>query len=191
MVGGLAIALGVALLGQGRVRGCLAACALQGWAVGIGVAWRGWAAGDGWAELAGVAALAANGMLLPLALARAGRGTERHRAARGVAPVVAGLLAVALAVSAVRSLPLAAAGGVLAREDLAAVLSVTLLGLLAMAARREALVQAAGFIAAGNGLVMALSGVPGTTPVLAAALALEGAVVAGAMLRQRGEHLAG
>ena len=78
----------------------------------------------------------------------------------GVGPtMLVGLALVALSISVM--LPVTAAAGTLAREDLAFALSVILLGLLMMITRRNAVSQVVGFMSLENGLVLAATGAKG------------------------------
>jgi len=66
-----------------------------------------------------------------------------------------------VALSIMVMLPVTAAAGALAREDLAFALSVVLLGLLMMITRRNAVSQVVGFMSLENGLVLAATGAKG------------------------------
>jgi hydrogenase-4 component E len=66
-----------------------------------------------------------------------------------------------VALSIVVMLPVTEAAGSLAREDLAFALSVVLLGLLMMIARRNAVGQVIGFMSLENGLILAATGARG------------------------------
>src|SRR5438132_5755617 len=73
--------------------------------------------------------------------------------------MLAGIGLVALSIMVM--LPITAAAGTLAREDLAFALSVILLGLLMMVSRRNAVSQVIGFMSIENGLILAATGAKG------------------------------
>jgi hydrogenase-4 component E len=194
LLGGAALVLAFVLLHQRRVRGCVAACALQGWVVALAAAWQGWVQAEPQLCLAAVATLAANGVLLPLALARLAERLalpgDVEPALGVLASMLLGLLLVALAILAVR--PAMLGGITLTREDLALALSVTLLGLAVMIGWRSALLQVVGVLSLGNGLILAVVGVPGMPmagELSVAVLAMGGLAVLGLSFRvqqQRG-----
>jgi hydrogenase-4 component E len=103
------------------------------------------------------------GMVIPIALHRLIRRMGIHREVETVGGVgrtmLLGLALVALSISVM--LPVTAAAGTLAREDLAFALSVVLLGLLMMITRRNAVSQVVGFMSLENGLVLAATGAKG------------------------------
>lgn len=162
-LGGAALVLSFVLLWQRRVRGCAAACALQGWAVALAAAWQGWTQAVPQLAVAAAVTLAVNGVLLPLALARAasrrGLPGAMEPALGALASLLLGFLAAALAVLAVR--PARLGGIASAGESLAVALAIVLLGLAMMIARRGTLPQAAGLLSMANGLVLAMAGMPG------------------------------
>lgn len=164
----MALVLAIALLPLRQPRACIAACALQSWVAALAAAWQGWVRDDPALYGLALVALAANGVLLPMALARiAGRLGSRAAAETGAgvfASLVAGFAVVVLAALTVRPLEGIAAG--LAREDLAVALSVALLGLIVMTARAGALAPAVGLVVLENGLVLAAIGAP-RAPLLA------------------------
>ncbi len=192
LLGGAALVCSFVLLYRRRLRACVAACAAQGWAVALAAAWQGWAAEEG-LHFALVAAmtLAVNGILLPLTLARiAERRPGPVEPAVGVfASMLLGLLLVAVAVVAVR--PAALTAAMLTGEDLAVALSIVLLGVAVMVGRRNAILQSVGMLSFGNGLILAVAGVPGmpmAPELAAAALALGALAVLGLSDRVRGRH---
>jgi hydrogenase-4 component E len=73
--------------------------------------------------------------------------------------MLAGIGLVALSIMVM--LPITEQAGTLAREDLAFALSVILLGLLMMIARRNAVSQVIGFMSIENGLILAATGAKG------------------------------
>lgn len=191
LLGAAALVLSFALLHQRRVRACVAACALQGWVVALAAAWQGWVRAEPQLVLAGVVTLAANGAVLPLALARlAERLPGAAEPALGAwASMLLGLLLVALAILAVQPANLGTATPT--REDLALALSVVLLGLAVTIVWRHALLQVVGVLSLGNGLILAVIGVPGM-PMVAelavAILALGALAVLGGFLRVHRRH---
>lgn len=189
---GAALILGFVLLQQRRVRGCIAACALQGWAVALAVAWQGWVQAKPELYLAAAATLAVNGMLLPRAIARIAERPEPLSAtAPGLstsASVLLGLLLIVVAVLAMR--PAIQAGGLM-REDLAAALAVALLGLSVTIAGCNPLLHAVGFLSLGNGLILGVAAAPGMPMAMQlafAVLAMGALAVLGFSFRVRGRY---
>lgn len=189
---GLALALGVALLGARRPATCVTLAGLQAWAIGLAVAWQGWVLGAS-AQLVGaaLAVLAGQGILVPLVLARGSRrlADAEGRATQGrtALPLLAGLAAGALAVAAVR--PAAGAWSALERELLAAALATALFGLAAVVTRRDPFCQAAGLSSMLGGAVLAVAPVPGlpSMPIALGAAALAVSAAVGAVLHRARE----
>ncbi len=193
LLGGAALVLSFVLLHQRRVRACIAACALQGWVVGLAAASQGWMQGEPQLTGAALLTLAANGVVLPLALARV---AERLKLPGAVEPALGafaamllGFLLAALALLAVRPAALGAATPT--REELALALSVVLLSLAGMIIWRNALMQVVEGLALGNGLILAVAAVPGMPMVVelaVAVLAMEAFAVLGMSFRLRGRY---
>lgn len=165
-LGAAALVLSFALLCRRRAGAALDAVAAQSWVLAAAAAWQGWAHGSGALAAAALVILVGPGIAVPRALRPIVRGVEAGPG--GLARLAAGLALVALAVAVV--LPTAAP----MREDLALALSVVLLGLLTMLARRTVLGQVIGFLSLGNGVGLAAVGAqPAALPTaLLAPLAL-------------------
>lgn len=108
-------------------------------------------------------ALLFKAIIVPIALHRIIVRLGIHREVETVVGIgltmLAGMALVALSLALM--LRVAAVADALAREDLAFALSVILLGLLLMVARRNAVGQVVGFMALENGLVLAATGARG------------------------------
>jgi hydrogenase-4 component E len=173
MLGAAVLVLSFALLYQRRISAIINVYALQGWVLAAAAAWQGFVQGEANLYLTASVAVAANGIVLPIALRRVARRLAIHRpieTALGVVPsMIVGVALVALAIVVV--LPITLSAGGLTREDLALALSVVLLGLLLMIVRRNALTQVVGFMALGNGLMLAAVSVTGMPLVIALSVA--------------------
>jgi len=163
LLGGAALVLSFALLYQRRVSAVINIFALQGWVLAAAAAWQGYVQGAAHLYLTALIAVAAKGVVIPVALHRIVRRLEIHRSietALGIFPsMILGVGLVALSILVV--LPTTLASQALTREDLALALSVVLLGLLMMITRRNALTQVVGFMSLENGLILAAVGVAG------------------------------
>jgi hydrogenase-4 component E len=108
-------------------------------------------------------ALVVKAAVIPFALHRIVVRLGIHRTIEPVVGIgmtmLAGIGLVALSIMVM--LPITAQAGTLAREDLAFALSVILLGLLMMIARRNAVSQVIGFMSIENGLILAATGAKG------------------------------
>lgn len=183
LLGGGVLLLSFLLLYQRRIGAVINTFATQGTLLALAAAWQGWVQGAPGLYLTALLALAAKGVLIPLALHHIVRRLDLHRTvetALGIGPsLVAGGALVGLAILAV--LPATEGAGALAREDLALALSVVLLGMLMMITRRNAISQVIGLLSLENGLILAAIGVAGMPLVVelsTAALVLMVAVVA-------------
>nr|WP_246522821.1 hydrogenase-4 component E [Neoroseomonas eburnea] len=184
MLGGGVLLFSFVLLYQRRIGAVINAFATQGTLLAIAAAWQGYVQGAPGLYVTAVLALAAKGVLIPLALHAIVRRLDLHRTvetALGIGPsLVAGVGLVGLAILVV--LPATEGARALAREDLALALSVVLLGMLMMITRRNAISQVIGLLSLENGLILAAIGVAGMPLVVelsTAALVLMVAVVAG------------
>jgi hydrogenase-4 component E len=165
LLGGTVLVLSLVLLAQRRTGPAIDTYAVQAWVLAAATAWQGWTQGEWALGVIALAILAGKGVLVPAILHRIARsGVAPGRsgpAAGGLSSMVLGVGVVILAILAVRTtLPTAT----LAREDLASALSVVLLGLLAVAARRSALGQMLGFLAFENGCALAAVSMRGMPP---------------------------
>ncbi len=184
LLGGGVLLLSFVLLYQRRIGAVINAFAMQGALLALAAAWAAHAQGAPALYVTAVLAMAAKGVLIPLALHGIVRRLDLHRTvetALGIGPsLVAGVALVALSILVV--LPATEGVRALARENLALALSVVLLGMLMMISRRNAISQVIGLLSLENGLILAAIGVAGMPLVVelsTAALVLMIAVVAG------------
>jgi hydrogenase-4 component E len=181
LLGGTVLVLSLVLLAQRRTRPAIDTYAVQAWLLAAAAAWQAWTQDEPSLGVIALAILGGKGVLIPAILHRIARVNEapgRPATATGGLPsMVLGVGVVVLAILAVRATTLPTT--TLAREDLASALSVVLLGLLAVAARRSALGQMLGFLAFENGCALAavsMRGMPPPMILLAAVLLLLPAV---------------
>ena len=184
LLGGGVLLLSFVLLYQRRIGAVINAFAMQGALLALAAAWAAHAQSAPGLYVTAVLAMAAKGVLIPLALHGIVRRLDLHRTvetALGIGPsLVAGVALVALSILVV--LPATEGVRALARENLALALSVVLLGMLMMISRRNAISQVIGLLSLENGLILAAIGVGGMPLVVelsTAALVLMIAVVAG------------
>ena len=183
LLGGAVLLLSFVLLYQRRIGAVINAFAMQGTLLAFAAAWAAHAQGAPGLYLTALLALAAKGVLIPLALHRLVRELNLHRTvetALGIGPsMIAGVALVGLSILV--ALPATEGARALARENLALAMSVVLLGMLMMITRRNALSQVIGLLSLENGLILAAVGVAGMPLVVelsTAALVLMVAVVA-------------
>lgn len=184
LLGGAVLLLSFVLLYQRRIGAVINAFATQGMLLAAAAAWAAHAQGAPGLYLTALLALAAKGVLIPLALHRLVRELDLHRTvetALGVGlSMTAGVALVGLSILV--TLPATEGVRALARENLALAMSVVLLGMLMMITRRNAISQVIGLLSLENGLILAAVGVAGMPLVVelsTAALVLMVAVVAG------------
>jgi hydrogenase-4 component E len=177
LLGGTMLVLSLVLLAQRRTRPAIDTYAVQAWVLAAATAWQGWTQDELSLGVIALAILGGKGVLIPALLHRIARLGETPgrpaTATGGLSSMGLGVGVVVLAILAARTTALPA--GTLAREDLASALSMVLLGLLAVAARRSALGQMLGFLAFENGCALAavsMRGMPPLMILLAAALLL-------------------
>jgi hydrogenase-4 component E len=129
----------------------------------LSVAWQAHIQDTPYLYVTAVIALGFKAIAIPWALRRIIERLHIHREIETVVGIgltmLAGIALVAL--SMVVMLRVTAAADPLAREDLAFALSIVLLGLLMMVARRNAVSQVLGFMSLENGLVLAATGAKG------------------------------
>jgi hydrogenase-4 component E len=193
LLGGVALVLAVVLLCAGRARACAAVGALLSWDVALAMAWQGWVRGEPPFYAAALIVLVAQGILIPFMLARASQRRDAAEARPGAfGSLLLGLAAAVLATLVVR--PVAGAAAAPAREQLAVALSVVLLGLIAMATRRDVLLEAVSLSSVLNGAILAAMAMPEPHMPVRLALAaafLATAVALGAIVFERLERLGG
>jgi hydrogenase-4 component E len=160
--GGLVL-VSVMLLYQDRMTGLINTFALHALVVSLSVAWQAYIQQAPHLYITAGIALVVKAVVIPIALRRIVVRLGIHRTIEPVVGVgltmLAGIGLIALSIMVM--LPITAQAGALAREDLAFALSVILLGLLMMIARRNAVSQVIGFMSIENGLILAATGAKG------------------------------
>lgn len=195
LLGGGVLLLSFIMLYQRRIGAVISAFAVQGALLAAAAAWQGWVQGAPGLYVTAIIAFGAKAVAIPLALRLLVGRLGQHRAVETGSGIGGSLLAaiglVGLAVLVV--LPVTAGGATpLARVDLTIALSVVLLGMLAMIARRNAVSQVIGLLSLENGLILAAVGVVGMPLVVelsTAALVLMVALVAAVVVFQIRERL--
>jgi hydrogenase-4 component E len=151
------------LLYQDRLTGIVNNFALHAVVVSLSVAWQAYIQHAPHLYITAAIALIVKAVVIPVALHRIILRLGIHRTIEPVVGIgltmLAGIGLVALSIMVM--LPITAAAGTLAREDLAFALSVVLLGLLMMISRRNAVSQVIGFMSIENGLILAATGAKG------------------------------
>jgi hydrogenase-4 component E len=151
------------LLYQDRMSGLINIFALHALVVSLSVAWQAAIQNAPHLYVTAAIALVVKAVVIPLALQRIVVRLGIHRTIEPVVSIgqtmLAGIGLVALSIMVM--LPITAQAGTLAREDLAFALSVILLGLLMMIARRNAVSQVVGFMSIENGLILAATAAKG------------------------------
>jgi hydrogenase-4 component E len=195
LLGGGVLLLSFVMLYQRRIGAVINAFAVQGALLAAAAAWQGWVQDAPGLYVTAVIAFGAKAVAIPLAfrllLGRLGQHKAVETAPSMSATLAAAIGLVGLAVLVV--LPVTAGGATpLARVDLTIALSVVLLGMLAMIARRNAISQVIGLLSLENGLILAAIGVVGMPLVVelsTAALVLMLAVVAAVVVFQIRDRL--
>ncbi len=165
LLGGAVLVLSFALLAQRRLSAVINLFAVQSAVLAAAAAWQGHVHHDPELYLTATITFAAKAVIVPLALRRIVRSFDIHRTVETAVGIGLSMMAavglVALSVLVVLPIGMQAAASALTREDLALALSVILLGLLMMIARRNAISQVVGFMSLENGLILAAVGVAG------------------------------
>lgn len=195
LLGGGVLLLSFVMLYQRRIGAVINAFAVQGALLAAAAAWQGWVQDAPGLYITAAIAFGAKAVAIPLALRLLLGRLGQHKAvetAPGIGATLASAIGlVGLAVLVV--LPVTAGGATpLARVDLTIALSVVLLGMLAMIARRNAISQVIGLLSLENGLILAAIGVVGMPLVVelsTAALVLMLAVVAAVVVFQIRDRL--
>jgi hydrogenase-4 component E len=195
LLGGGVLLLSFVMLYQRRIGAVINAFAVQGALLAAAAAWQGWVQDAPGLYVTAAIAFGAKAVAIPLAfrllLGRLGQHKAVETAPGMGATLAAAIGLVGLAVLVV--LPVTAGGATpLARVDLTIALSVVLLGMLAMIARRNAISQVIGLLSLENGLILAAIGVVGMPLVVelsTAALVLMLAVVAAVVVFQIRDRL--
>lgn len=195
LLGGGVLLLSFVLLYQRRIGAVINAFAIQGGLLALAAAWQGFVQGAPGLYVTAVLAFAVKAVAIPLALRLLVGRLGQQRAVEASFGIGASLIAAVglVGLSVLVVLPVTAASATpLARVDLTVALSVVLLGMLAMIARRNAVSQVIGLLSLENGLILAAVGVAGMPLVVelsTAALVLVVAVVAGVVVFQIRERL--
>ena len=163
MLAGLMVLAGLMMLYQDRLYPLLNVLALQAFLLSLSVAWQARLQGAPHLYMTAVIALAFKAAFIPWALRRIVFRLGIHREIEtvvGIGPtMLAGMGLVALSLEVM--LPVTAQTDPVARQDIALALSVVLIGLLLMVARRNAVSQVVGFLAIDNGISLAATGARG------------------------------
>lgn len=160
-LGGVALALSLAVLAARRPGAVLGAYAAQATVLALAVGWQAWLQASPPLAAAAFVTFGAKGVGLPLLL---------RPAFRDVRPAAGGWVPVALGAG------LAALAAAAALEELAPALAMVLLGLLTMAVRRGRAVRTVGLLSLENGVALAAFATTGVPAVPALALASLGVV---------------
>jgi hydrogenase-4 component E len=163
MLAGLMVLAGLMMLYQDRLYPLLNVLALQAFLLSLSVAWQAYLQGAPHLYITAVIALGFKAAFIPWALRRIVFRLGIHREIEtvvGIGPtMLAGMGLVALSLEVM--LPVTAQTDPVARQDIALALSVVLIGLLLMVARRNAVSQVVGFLAIDNGISLAATGARG------------------------------
>ena len=173
-LGGVILLCAFALLSQRRLAAMISLYQMEAVTLSAAALWQGYVQHSADLFLAAIITFSIKAVVLPFALRRIVHRFNLNRAVETAMPIgvsmILGVLLIGIAVRVV--LPATANTVVLTREDLALALSVVLLGLLVMTARRNALSQVIGFLSTENGLVLAAIGMPGMPFVAELSVAL-------------------
>jgi len=195
LLGGGVLVLSFVLLYQRRIGAVINAFAVQGALLAAAAAWQAHVQSAPGLYLTAVVAFGAKAVAIPLALRLLVGRLGLHKAVETALGVSASLIAaiVLVGLSVLVVLPVTAGGASpLARVDLTIALSVVLLGMLAMIARRNAISQVIGLLSLENGLILGAIGVAGMPLVVelsTAALVFMVAIVAAVVVFQIREQL--
>lgn len=162
LAGGLVL-VSFMMLYQDRLLPLINTLALHALILALSVAWQAYVQGAPELYVTVVIAISLKAIVIPTALRRMVVQMGLHReidiAVGTGLTMLAGIGLVALSI--VLMLRVTAGSDALAREDIALALSVVLLGLLMMVARRNAISQVVAFMSLENGLILAGTGVKG------------------------------
>jgi hydrogenase-4 component E len=195
LLGGGVLLLSFVLLYQRRLGAVINAFAVQGGLLAAAAAWQGHVLSAPGLYITAAIAFTAKALAIPLALRLLIGRLGQHRAVETTVGIGASMIAAIslVGLSVLVVLPVTAGGATpLARVDLTIALSVVLLGMLAMIARRNAISQVIGLLSLENGLILAAVGVAGMPLVVelsTAALVMVVAVVAAVVVFQIRERL--
>ena len=163
MLAGAMLVASFVLLYQRRMAGIVDTYLVHSLILSVAAGWQAYIQDAHHLFVTAAIALIVKTVVIPIALRRIVRRLDIHRSAEtviGIGPTM--LLGVGLvALSILLIFPVTETADAFAREDLAFALSVILLGLLTMIARRNAITQVIGFLSLENGLILAAVGVRG------------------------------
>jgi hydrogenase-4 component E len=163
LLAGSLVLISLMLLYQDRLYSLLNIFALHAVILSLAVAWQAYIQAAPHLYVTAAIALAFKALVIPYVLHRMIQRLGIHREIEtvvGIGPTMLfGIGLVALSIMVM--LPVTEQADVLTREDLAFALSVVLLGLLVMVARRNAVGQVVGFMSLENGLILAAAGAKG------------------------------
>jgi hydrogenase-4 component E len=169
LLGGAMLVLTLLMLAQRRSAAMIGAYALQSAALALAAAAQGWAQGEAGLAVVAIVVLGVQAVVIPAGLRRVTRESPQPDGGSPAAMAL-GVAVVVLAILALRGATLP---GAVAREDLAAALSVMALGLLAVMTRRDAVGQMVGFLSGASGCTLAAVSMPGLAgPVILLGMAL-------------------
>jgi hydrogenase-4 component E len=163
LLGATVLLFSFALIYQRRIVGLFEAYAGQALFLALAAAWQGYSQDSPHLYVTGAIALVFKAIAVPVILNWIARKLGIHRTVETVIGIgltmLIGVALVALSVLVVA--PVTATAETLTRETLALALSVILIGLLIMIARRNAISQVIGFLSLENGVMLAAVGVKG------------------------------
>lgn len=163
MLGAVVLLMSFMLLIQRRLFSLIHVFMIQALALTATAAWQGFAQDAPHLYVTALITLVLKAILMPVTLRRIAIKLNMQKVvepALGIgATMLIGVSLVSLSILLV--LPVTAEATALTRENLALSLSVVLLGLLMMIARRNAVSQVIGFMSVENGLILAAVGVTG------------------------------
>ena len=173
LLAGSLVLMSFVLLYQDRLSPLINAFALQSLFLALAVGWQAIVQNAPHLLVTAAIAVLLKAIAIPTALRRLVRDLKIHQnieTAMGFGlSMLAGMALVALSMGLM--LRVTAGANIYAREDLAFALSVVLLGLLDMVARRNAVAQVVGFMSLENGLVLAATGAKGMPMVVETSVA--------------------
>lgn len=163
LLAGSLVLVSFMLLYQDRMFALLNVFALHAVVLALAVGWQAWIQDAPHLYVTAFIAFVFKGVIIPGALHRIVQRLGIHRSVETVGGIgLTMLFGIGLvALSIVIMLPVTAVASSIGREDLAFALSVVLLGMLMMVARRNAVSQVVGFMSLENGLVLAATGARG------------------------------
>jgi hydrogenase-4 component E len=163
MLAGLLVLGSLTMLYQDRLTALITVLAMQSVVLAASIAWQAHLQGAADLLITAAIALGFKAGFIPWALRRIVQRLGLHREIEtvvGTGPtMLAGVGLVALSLEVM--LPVTAAAGPVARQDIALALSVVLIGLLIMVTRRNAVSQVVGFLSIDNGISLAAAGAQG------------------------------